>query len=57
MKVKRSVCMYCGGCVGVCPTNSLELFETELRINDKTCIRCGRCVKFCPVKAIMGDIE
>ena len=41
--------------MGVCPTNSLELFETNLRVNEDTCTKCGICVKFCPVGAIKGD--
>jgi len=55
MKVDRAKCMYCGGCVGVCPTNSLELMETALTVNEDTCTKCLICVRFCPVGAIEED--
>jgi len=55
MKVDQSKCLYCGGCVGVCPVNALELYETRIRIDLGKCTRCGICIKFCPVGAISGD--
>ena len=51
MKVNYDKCCYCGGCVGVCPQNALELMETILNVNDN-CNECGICVKFCPVGAL-----
>jgi ferredoxin len=51
MKANRDICCYCGGCVGVCPFDALELEETVLTFNDK-CTQCGLCAKFCPVGAI-----
>lgn len=55
MKVNRSKCLYCGGCVGVCPVNALELKETMLTVDEDVCTKCGLCVKFCPVGAIRRD--
>jgi ferredoxin len=55
MKVDRSRCLYCGGCVGVCPVQALELKEVVLSVDSNKCIGCGICVKFCPVGAIRGD--
>lgn len=55
MRVDRSRCLYCGGCVGVCPVLALELEETILTVDEGKCTRCGFCVKFCPVGAIRGD--
>ncbi|MFH1056089.1 MAG: 4Fe-4S binding protein [Candidatus Altiarchaeota archaeon] len=55
MKVDRGRCLYCGGCVGVCPTHALELMEVVLEVDEKKCNKCGICVKFCPVGAIKGD--
>ena len=57
MKVNRSKCLYCGGCVGVCPAEALELNEVTLEVNEDRCTKCGICVKFCPVGAIRGDSE
>lgn len=57
MKVNRTKCLYCGGCVGICPANALELDETILKVDEKKCTKCGLCVKFCPVGAIRRDDE
>ncbi|RLF63685.1 MAG: ferredoxin [Thermoplasmata archaeon] len=51
IKINRERCMYCGGCVGVCPTNALTLNETMLTVSE-ACNDCGICVKFCPVEAL-----
>lgn len=51
MKVNGDKCCYCGGCVGVCPVDALELEETVLKIGEK-CTGCGLCAKFCPVGAL-----
>ena len=51
--VNPKVCVYCAGCVGLCPVESIELRETKLVILD-TCTDCGICVKFCPVEALSG---
>lgn len=55
MKVNRGICLYCGGCVGICPANALELKETVLTVDEAKCTKCGLCVKFCPVGAIRRD--
>lgn len=51
--VDPKACVYCAGCVGLCPVGSIELRETRLTIDD-TCTDCGICVKFCPVEALSG---
>jgi MinD superfamily P-loop ATPase len=55
MQVNRDVCCYCGGCVGVCPRDALELRETILFIDQSKCSGCGICMKFCPVDAIRNE--
>ena len=55
MRVDRGKCLYCGGCVGVCPAHAIELKETILSVDEDKCTKCGICVKFCPVGAIRGD--
>jgi ferredoxin len=57
MKVNRNKCLYCGGCVGICPVNALELEEVTLKVDEGKCTKCGLCVKFCPVAAIRRDEE
>ncbi len=53
--VERDKCMYCGGCVSICPKDALELRETLLYVNDGLCSECGTCIIFCPVGALKED--
>jgi len=55
MKVNHSRCMYCGGCVGVCPQDAMELREIILQIDPVKCNNCGICFKFCPVGALVKE--
>ncbi|PKP61353.1 MAG: 4Fe-4S ferredoxin [Candidatus Altiarchaeales archaeon HGW-Altiarchaeales-1] len=55
MKVNYNKCCYCGGCVGVCPQNALELQETVLVVDNDKCTNCGICTKFCPMGAIKNE--
>ncbi|RLI95701.1 MAG: ferredoxin [Candidatus Altiarchaeales archaeon] len=50
--IDRDKCIYCGGCVGICPKNALELRETVLFIYEDLCINCNSCIKFCPAGAL-----
>jgi len=50
--VDRMKCCYCGGCVGVCPKDALELQEVAIYVDSGRCVKCGACVKFCPVDAL-----
>lgn len=52
MRVNRNKCCYCGGCVGVCPGDAMELKEVVLEIDSEKCNECGICRKFCPLGAI-----
>jgi ferredoxin len=52
VKINRKKCIYCGGCVSVCPKDALNLKETMIEVDDKKCIDCKICIKFCPVEAI-----
>ena len=54
MKVDRSICMWCGACVGWCPRLGVTLWETRIEFNDK-CNECGTCIPTCPVGAISKD--
>ena len=44
-------CIYCGGCVSVCPVEALTLAETRLVVNSD-CMDCGNCVTACPAGAL-----
>ena len=52
VKADRTKCIYCGGCVSVCPVNALTLKETRIEADASKCIDCGACIKFCPVGAL-----
>lgn len=45
-------CMDCGGCVGVCPHDSIDLFRGFITIR-ASCTECDLCVKLCPVEALL----
>ena len=52
IKVDKNKCIYCGGCVAVCPVNALTLKETFIECDPKKCVKCATCKKFCPAGAI-----
>jgi len=52
IEIDRNKCMYCGACVGTCPTLALILEETVVRWYEDKCIDCGFCERVCPVGAI-----
>jgi len=55
MDVDRSLCNYCGACVGMCPTDAILMDETIIDINEEKCIKCGFCVVGCPTAAISAE--
>lgn len=53
VKINADVCVGCGACTGVCPTESLKLnADGKSECNADTCVECGACVGTCPVAAI-----
>jgi L-aspartate semialdehyde sulfurtransferase ferredoxin len=52
--IDEEVCVHCGLCTGVCPTEalSLEAAEFKLMFNRSRCIVCEQCIPICPVQAI-----
>lgn len=55
MKFQSEKCGFCGTCVGVCPTGSLEIVERAATLNHTKCNDCGRCEIVCPLGAFKGD--
>ena len=45
-------CALCGGCVGICPEDALELRFGQLTLHPERCTECNLCVALCPVDAI-----
>ncbi|MFP4115698.1 MAG: 4Fe-4S binding protein [Candidatus Aenigmatarchaeota archaeon] len=54
-EIDNEKCLRCGGCVGVCPVQALELTENGVKWDEEKCTYCGKCEKICPVGAI--DVE
>lgn len=52
--IDENLCVHCGLCTGVCPTEalSLESQSFELNFTRSRCIVCEQCVLTCPVQAI-----
>lgn len=57
MIVDNNICLHCGACVGVCPTNSIFLFGTSTIAFLASCTECVLCTTVCPVGAIDADPE
>ncbi len=52
VQVDTTRCDLCDGCNAVCPTNAIDVDETEWRLIAEDCVLCGFCVTFCPVEAL-----
>ncbi len=52
--IDETVCVHCGLCTGVCPTEALSLDPNsfELNFSRSRCVVCEQCVPTCPVQAI-----
>jgi L-aspartate semialdehyde sulfurtransferase ferredoxin len=56
--INDDICVHCGLCTGVCPTESLILnpVSYKLEFRQQTCIVCEQCVPTCPVQAISTNL-
>lgn len=56
--VDQDVCVDCGLCTGVCPTEALTLDSQSLRLTftRSRCIVCEQCIPTCPVQAISTNL-
>lgn len=52
--IDENICVDCGLCTGVCPTEALTLDPQsfQLQFNRSRCIVCEQCISTCPVEAI-----
>ena len=55
MKVNRTVCVGCGGCVNQCPRLAIRFIDNKSYIDQMSCIECGTCRAVCGVDAISCD--
>ncbi len=56
--IDEEVCVHCGLCTGICPTEALNLDPQTFRLNftRSRCIVCEQCVPVCPVQAISVNL-
>lgn len=45
----EGLCVFCGTCEIVCPTNAIEIVDDHAEIDKSRCIMCGSCTAACPV--------
>jgi ferredoxin len=52
--IDEAVCVDCGLCTGVCPTEALSLHPQtfQLQFTRSRCVLCEQCIPTCPVVAI-----
>jgi len=45
----QGLCVFCGTCSIVCPTDAIEIVNNNPLIDKNRCIMCGSCLAACPV--------
>ena len=56
--IDENLCVDCGLCTGVCPTQALTLDPQSFRLKfaRNRCILCEQCIPTCPVEAISTNL-
>ncbi|NEP16201.1 MAG: 4Fe-4S dicluster domain-containing protein [Leptolyngbya sp. SIO4C1] len=56
--IDEAVCVHCGLCTGVCPTQALALDPKTFKLTfaRARCIVCEQCIPTCPVQAIATNL-
>lgn len=56
--IDEDLCVHCGLCTGVCPTEALSLSPDtfKLTFTRSRCIVCEQCIPTCPVQAISTNL-
>lgn len=56
--IDEDLCVHCGLCTGVCPTEALTLDpgSFKLTFTRSRCIVCEQCIPTCPVQAISTNL-
>jgi ferredoxin len=56
--IDEDLCVDCGLCTGVCPTEALSLDPQTFRLNftRSRCVVCEQCIPTCPVQAISTNL-
>ncbi len=58
ISIDEEVCVHCGLCTGVCPTEALTLEPSTFKLNfvRSRCVVCEQCIPTCPVQAISTNL-
>ena len=58
ISIDENVCVDCGLCTGVCPTEALYLEPQTYKLGfaRSKCIVCEQCIPTCPVQAISTNL-
>ena len=56
--IDEDVCVHCGLCTGVCPTEALAINPETYKLTfvQSRCIVCEQCIPTCPVQAISTNL-
>jgi ferredoxin len=56
--IDEDICVHCGLCTGVCPTEALSLEKKTFKLTfmRSRCIVCEQCIPTCPVNAISTNL-
>jgi formate hydrogenlyase subunit 6/NADH:ubiquinone oxidoreductase subunit I len=56
--IDEEICVDCGLCTGVCPTEALNIHPETGRLNftRSRCVVCEQCIPACPVQAISTNL-
>lgn len=56
--IDENICVDCGLCTGVCPTEALTLHPENFKLmfTRSRCIVCEQCIPTCPVQAISTNL-
>jgi L-aspartate semialdehyde sulfurtransferase ferredoxin len=56
--IDEEICVHCGLCTGVCPTEALNLDPQTFQLNftRSRCVVCEQCIPTCPVQAISTNL-
>ncbi len=58
IQIDADVCVDCGLCTGVCPTEALRIRAPhwQLEFFRNRCVMCEQCIPTCPVNAISTSV-
>jgi ferredoxin len=58
IQIDAQVCVDCGLCTGVCPTEALRIQAPNWKLEflRNRCVMCEQCIPACPVQAISASL-